>query len=215
MLQKIQEDIVTQSEDMKNMEERIKETINKNIDKKFELMESKTNQLEEKIDKQQKNIDYLENKLRKKNLIFFGVQESEQNYDDLVQLILDVIKETMKIKCEGWEIENVNRIGKKSDRIRPIVTTFTTIGRKMEVLRSKRKLENSGIYIKEDYSPAVLQKRKELQDDVKREWEAGNKVMLIYDKMVTLKPHATTKSTPTDRNSKKRVLSNSPTDTIV
>ncbi|XP_063389093.1 uncharacterized protein LOC134674868 [Cydia fagiglandana] len=210
MLQNIQDDIQKQKQDMKEMEENIKESINKNIDQKFSLIETRTSQLKEKIEKQQIIIDQLDNKLRKKNLVFFGVQEVERNYDALVKLILDIINNKMEIKCQWWEIENVSRIGKKSDKVRPVIVTITTIGRKLELIRCKKKLEDTGIYIKEDYSPAVLQKRRELQEELKRERQAGKNVALRHNKIITLKSHPAGNRTPNDNQSKKRMLSESP-----
>lgn len=94
----------------------------------------------------------------------------------------------MKIACPKCEIETVYRLGKNKDKIRPVVVTTTTMSRKLQVLKNKKTLENSGIYIKEDYTPAVLQKRRELQVELQRKRSSGEKVMLHYDKIVEIKP---------------------------
>lgn len=78
VLRAMQEDITTQRKDMKEMEENIKISINNNIDDKFSRIEQRTDQLEKKIEQQQKTIDFLDRKLRKKNLLFFGVGETEK-----------------------------------------------------------------------------------------------------------------------------------------
>lgn len=156
-LQSIQGELALQKRDMKDMEKNIKEAINKNIDEKFSRIETKTNQLEIKIEQQQRSIDFLDRQIRKKNLVFFGVEETERNYEDLLNLILDIINTKMEVLCERWEIETVIRIGKSNGRSRPVVVTISTTSRKLELLRKKKSLENTDIYIKEDYSPAVLQ----------------------------------------------------------
>lgn len=79
--------------------------------------------------------------------------------------------------------------------------------RKIELLRKKNILVDTGIYIKEDYSPAVLQKRKDLQEDLKRERQAGNKVALRYDKLVRLDQHL---KPINETQNNKRFLSESP-----
>lgn len=210
VLQSIQGELAQQKQDMKNMEENIKEAINKNIDEKFNCIEIKTNQLEKKIEQQQRTIDFLDRQIRKKNLLFFGVEETEKNYDDLLMLILDIINTKMGVLCQRWEIETVTRIGKNNGRTRPVVVTITTTSRKLELLRKKKALENTNIYIKEDYSPAVLQKRKELQEELKRERESGKMVALRYDKIVTLNSQKSVYQTSKEKNPNKRLLSESP-----
>ncbi|KOB74819.1 Endonuclease-reverse transcriptase [Operophtera brumata] len=116
---------------------------------------------------------------KEENLVFFGVEETERNYEDLLNLILDIIIVKMEIKC--GEIETVTRIGKHSEKIQPLVVAITTTSRKLEILRKKKSLGNTGMYCKEDYSPAVLQKQKELQVDLKRQWESGKKLKLFVE----------------------------------
>ncbi|KAF9408302.1 hypothetical protein HW555_011971 [Spodoptera exigua] len=172
---------------MKDMEENIKEAINKNIDEKFDRIETKTIELEKKIEEQQKTIQFLDKQVRRKNIVFFGVPESEINYESLLNYILDIINKKMNIVCPKWEIEAVIRLGKNKDKIRPVIVTTTTVSRKLQLLKNKKTLENTGIYIKEDFSPAVLQKRRELQDELQKKRSSGEKVMLRYDKIVKIK----------------------------
>lgn len=209
-LQNIQNDLAQQKHDIKNMEENIKEAINKNIDEKFNRIEIKTNMLENKIEQQQKQIDFIDRQFRKKNLLFFGVEERERHYEDLLNLILDIINTKMEVQCQKWEIETVIRRGKKNGQIRPVVVTITTTSRKIELLRKKKALQSTNIYIKEDYSPAVLQKRKELQEECNREWESGKKVAIHYDKIVTLRPKNVINQASAEKNSNKRFMSESP-----
>lgn len=211
ILQNIQRELAEQKRDMKDMEKNIKESINKNIDEKFNRIETKTKELEQKIETQQKTIDFLDKKMRKKNIIFFGVPESEKNYEDLLTSILEIINNTMNITCPKWEIESVARLGKKSSRIRPVVITTTTTARKIQILKTKKSLENTGIYMKEDYPPAVLQKRKELQKELKRMQQSGEKVVLRYDKIVKLPSQEQNTCTPMGNTYKtKRFMSESP-----
>lgn len=211
VLQNIQQEMTQQKTDMKNMEENIKNAINKNINEKFTQMEIKTKELEDKIYNQEKQITFLDKQMRKKNILFFGMMETEKNYDDLQNSVLSIINNSMKIRCEKWEIEAVARKGKQDDgKIRPVITTFTTMSRKLEIIRNKKCLDNINIYIKEDYSPAVLQRRKELQDELKKEREAGKNVVLRQDRIVTLNNRSPARRVRTEKNSNKRSLPESP-----
>lgn len=223
-LHTIQKDIAQQKQDMKDVKENIKESkesINKNIDEKFDRIEAKTKQLEEKIENQQKSIDFLDKQMRRRNIVFFGVPESEKNYEELLSSILTIINEKMNIVCPKWEIEIVYRLGKNKDKIRPVVVTTTTMSRKLQLLKNKKALENADIYIKEDFTPAVLQKRKELQDELQRKRSLGEKVMIRYDKIVEIKPKnqqnyvprktaSKVSGEPSEPTSSKRFLSESP-----
>ncbi|CAB3241394.1 unnamed protein product [Arctia plantaginis] len=73
-----------------------------------------------------------------------------------------------------------------------------------------RSLDGTNIYLKEDFSPSVLQKPKDLQEDLKREQEAGKKVALRYDKIVEIKPQKSEARTPIERKTNKRLMSKSP-----
>lgn len=46
-------------------------------------------------------------------------------------------------------------------------------------------LNNTSIYLKEDFPPSVLQKH--LQEDLKRKRESRKRVVLRYDRIVSLK----------------------------
>lgn len=210
MLENIQEDLKSQKRSMREMEENIKNSINKNIDEKFQCIETRTIQLEQKIEQQQTTINFLDKKLRKRNLIFFGVDETERTYDELVNIILSLINTKMGVSCQKGEIETAGRLGKKAEKMRPVIVTVTTTGRKLEILRNKKSLLSSAIYVKEDYPPQVLQKRKELQDQLKKEREAGKKVALRYDKIVTFGAQSTAGHSYNKKISNKRFMSESP-----
>ncbi|CAG4943625.1 unnamed protein product [Parnassius apollo] len=111
------------------MQENITKAINDNINQKFTIMENRTSNLQIKINKQQKTIDYLERQARKKNLILYGVEETEHGYEELQSICY--IKNHMKISREQSEIELVRRLGKKENKTRPLLVTFTKMGRKI------------------------------------------------------------------------------------
>ncbi|KAG7307559.1 hypothetical protein JYU34_007775 [Plutella xylostella] len=53
-------------------------------------------------------------------------------------------------------------------------------------MKNKYKLENTGCYLKEDYPKKVLEIRKSLQEELKKEIEKGNRAYIKYDKLVIL-----------------------------
>ncbi|XP_034827807.1 putative leucine-rich repeat-containing protein DDB_G0290503 [Maniola hyperantus] len=113
-------------------------------------------------------------------------KEKERSYQDLLKIILEIFNSSMKVNCTTSEIEYMRRKGKKSSKTRPIMITLTTFGKKIEILQNKKLLEKTNYYIKEDYPPKVLEKRKELQDKLIVEREKGNRAYIKYDKLIIL-----------------------------
>lgn len=193
---------------MNSMEESITTNINKNINKKFEQLEIKNQELENKLCEQETRIDALERNIRRKNIVFFGLEEKEKSYIGLQKSILDLINNTMRVRCNDTEIECVRRLGKRGEKTRPVILTVTTMGKKLEILKNAKNLKETKYYIKEDYPQKILEKRKILQAEVEKERELGNRAVIKYDKIVKLgklEPQG-----PQDKRHNKRNLSASP-----
>lgn len=158
----------------------------KKLDDKFNEAQIKLSILESKTQEQENRIDYLEKQIRSRNIVIFGVEETEKTYEELRKIVLDIFNTKMKISCTSLEIEFVRRKGKKCEKTRPIIITLTTFGRKIEALRHRKLVEKYNYYIKEDYPPKVLMKRKQLQEQIKKERENGNKTFIKYDKLIII-----------------------------
>lgn len=195
-----------QKADMLDMKEDIKNTINSNINEKFKSLEIKNEFLEQKLEHQKKAIDNMERFTRRKNLLFFGVEERERSYQDLEEHVLDIINNMLNINCENNSIESVRRLGKKGEKIRPIVVTLLTLGLKIKILKNKKNLETSPYYIKEDFPLEVINKRKELQIELEKEREQGRRAIIKYDRLIILN----SSDKQEERENQKRKLSKSP-----
>lgn len=113
----------------------------------------------------------------------------------------------MGIICNQNDLEIVRRMGKPSqDKIRPINITLITYGKKVSILKKKKTLENTTIYIKEDFPPQILEVRKSLQNQLQKERNEGHNAYIRYDKIVVRKPDRTQQL----GNSKKRELEITP-----
>lgn len=206
LLVSMQQEIRQQKAEMSEMKEDIKNTINNNINEKFKNLEIKNEVLEKKIQEQSDKINNLERYIRRKNLVMFGVQEGEKTYYELERRILKILNTHFNVQYNSNNIEAVRRIGKKSEKARPVIISFSTIGLKLEIQKNSKCLRNTQYYIKEDYPLEVLNKRKELQSLLKKEKDLGKTAFIKYDKLIVLDNN---KNTP--RNySHKRNLSESP-----
>ncbi|XP_063385471.1 uncharacterized protein LOC134671541 [Cydia fagiglandana] len=184
--------------------EQVTQNFNKILDEKLDLLEGKYDLLKETVDTQEKRLYILEKQFRERNLVFFGMDENEKSYLELENKIIQFIEEHLDLQLGSKDIQVVKRLGIKKDRPRPIVVTFTTLGTKIKLLKNKRMLNDTQYYIKEDFPKNILEKRRELQEQLKIEKDKGNKAIIKYDKLIILgqKTDAT--------NSKKRNLYMSP-----
>ncbi|XP_045484610.1 uncharacterized protein LOC123689277 [Pieris rapae] len=205
MLVIMQQDIKQQKQDMLDMKEDIKCTIINSLNDKFNHLELKNELLEKNLEEQTKKINNLERQFRRKNLILFGVEESEKSYDELEEMVINIINTYIKISCETHNIEAVRRLGKKGEKVRPIVITSNTLGFKLKIQKNKHYLQNTSYYLKEDYPIEILNKRRELQVQVQKEKDAGNTAFIKYDKIIILN-----NKQPLYKQSNKRNLSESP-----
>lgn len=169
---------------LNEQEERITSKINENIDKKFEYINKKIEKINETNEEQEKRLTLVEKQIRERNLIFFGVDEGENSYAELEDKVIATLNK-MDVNCSKNEIEIVRRMGKQNDgKIRPINFTLTTYGKKIIILKNKKKLEQTNIYLKEDFSPKILEVRKSLHEQLQKERSEGKMAYLRYDKIV-------------------------------
>lgn len=182
-----------------NVTDRVTQNINKILENKFTLWEEKHNILEEKIENQEKRLYYLEKQARQKNIVFFGLEEKETSYNGLEKTIIEWIDINLSIKLGDRDIQQVRRIGKKGVKPRPITATFLTLGLKINIFKQKRLLKGTQFYMTEDYPNYILEKRKELREQVKAETEKGNTAIIKYDKLIIL-----------NQKNNKRTLTDSP-----
>ncbi|XP_063369763.1 uncharacterized protein LOC134658089 [Cydia amplana] len=199
-LRNIQKDLEEQKIEIRKSGENVAElvtlNVNKILDEKKILWEENHEKLKEKVESQEKKIYFLEKQARQRNIVFFGIKEDETSYANLQDNITRFIKENFSVDLDHRDIQEVKRIGKKGERPRPLIVTFTTLGMKINIFKKKGVLKDTDYYLKEDYPQQVLEKRRELQEQVKVEQEKGNKVKIKYDKLVIIKPHNNKRSLP-------------------
>ncbi|GBP79286.1 hypothetical protein EVAR_56216_1 [Eumeta japonica] len=119
--------------------------------------------------------------------------------------MLEWIEQHFSVKLSYSDLQEVKRLGKKGDRPRPVVVTFLTLGIKIKIFKQKRALRDTNYYMKEDCPKHVLEKRNQLQEQLKAEREKGNSAFLKYDKLVVLKQTSKRKFSPSPIKPKENV----------
>ncbi|CAH1994307.1 unnamed protein product [Acanthoscelides obtectus] len=145
----------------------LNETVNEakkdinNINNKYRDIEKENSLLKSK------NIN-LENKLKKYNLVIYGVKESDKRP---MEDTLSTIEEKLEFQIFPSAVRDCFRIGKKlsdsDNRARPLVVEFVNYNVKQKVLEKARKLP------KEEYA-----KRKLLHQHLKKARQASNSAFI-------------------------------------
>lgn len=187
------------------MEDKITKNINTNMNEKFEKLASDMNLLKIQTENQERRLDEIEKRSVQRNLVFFGISDENEPYLTLQGRVLKLIKESLKLNIGETEIECIRRIGKLGNKPRPLAVTFTTLGAKIRILKNKKMLDGTNIYIKPEFPQKILKVREDLKNQQKQELEKGNKAFIRYDKLII-----------TEKNNKisnKRAPSSSPQGT--
>lgn len=187
------------------LEDKITTKITTHINTKLGEINEEIGCMKLKMEEQEKRIYILEKNSVQRNVMFFGVEEKEceRSYSDLQENILEIIKNKIKEEIQVFEVQSVRRIGKKGSRPRPISVAFTTLGKKINILKKKKNLEGSNIYITEEFPVNILRKREELKEQQRQEKEKGNIAFIKYDKLII-------KQNDKETNTNKRQLSVTP-----
>ncbi|CAF4791216.1 unnamed protein product [Pieris macdunnoughi] len=171
------------------MEERAILPVMKYIKEKLKSLIEENKALKEEVHTLKTKVQFLEKQSKINNIIIIhGIHESENNYTELLELILEKINIVSKNanidKFNKKQISNVRRLVQKNIRnSRPILITLTLAWRKVELLRN-RKMFPKNIYATEDYPKEVLIKRKELKIQLKEEISNGKLAYIRYDKPI-------------------------------
>ncbi|CAH1274709.1 Hypp5400 [Branchiostoma lanceolatum] len=142
-------------------------------------------------------MDYLENQSRRNNIIVDGIPDSkEESWEESEQKVRVMIKEKLKLDPRKIEIERAHRNGRfqPGERPRPIVAKLLRFKDRLTILQNAKHLKGTGIYINEDFSDAVRQKRKNLLPEMRAARERGNIAFLRFDRLVVHPPRGPTRN---------------------
>uniref|UniRef100_A0A2A4J3C0 Endonuclease-reverse transcriptase n=1 Tax=Heliothis virescens TaxID=7102 RepID=A0A2A4J3C0_HELVI len=196
--------------------ESLTKTLMDRMDEKLNPIIKENEQLKQKVCNLEKEIEYLKREKKSNNIIIFGLEEGENSTSELFKSVKVILKEDLNINMEEFELNNIYRLGKNKvqNKPRPVHCSFVSAWKKEEIMKNRKNLKN--IYISEDYSKEVLEKRKALLPRLKEEREKGNIAFLKYDNLVVKEPNAekrkrepTTSPSPSKTQTKKQLTLNS------
>ncbi|XP_075527052.1 uncharacterized protein LOC142559322 [Dermacentor variabilis] len=150
-----------------------------------EEVQAQNNQLSKATRNVLINQDELENRSRRNNLLFFGIDDENESetWDESERKVISVCSAKLGITVEPSTIERAHRMGKhNNDKPRPIILKFGLFKDKQRLLSAASKLKGSRISLSEDYSQQVRRRRSKLIAYA-REQNSGARYKLKYNKM--------------------------------
>nr|CAI5850422.1 unnamed protein product [Callosobruchus analis] len=115
----------------------------------------------ERINRLETSVKLLERKLRRNNIVIFGLQI--KNKDNLLLETLDELKNLLSI----GDINNIFQVDKNTDKS-PIILEFISLLKKQLVFKQVQKLKGTGVAIANDQSHEDRQLQKKLVHHVKQ-----------------------------------------------
>ena len=137
--------------------------------------------------------NYLESQTRRNNLVVDGIPEAQnESWKETEDKVMCVINEKLHLDSSQMMIERVHRTGNPTGysgkRPRPIMIKFLRYKDKMAVLGKAKKPKGTNIYVNEDYTESVRQKRRELIPVMKAARERGDIAYIRHDKLIVHPP---------------------------
>lgn len=159
----------------------------KGTDVKIKAIENDIAKLKKEMEDLFHKLDYLENQSRRSNLLIDGIAEEKGETTGGLEIkIQQMLSEKLGLDGSNIEIEKVHRLGKFQEGRRPrkIIVKLLRFKDRQRILSSTKKLKGTSIYVNEDFSDVVQQRRRELLPQLKAAREKGERAELRYDKLV-------------------------------
>lgn len=170
--------------EMKDFKEEVKKTVTESLkptNEKVELLEAKLKEKDEQILLLQRDLDLHK---RKNNLVIFGVQESESTTDELDSIICNLLHKVTNVGFVANDFNDVFRLGKRSEKCRPIVVSFVSYRKLRAVLNKKHLFKNENVTVAPDVPKSVMEEKKRLQPMITALNKAGIRATLRFDEVI-------------------------------
>ncbi|XP_022814837.1 uncharacterized protein LOC111358070 [Spodoptera litura] len=95
------------------------------------------------------SMDNMQMRSRRKILLLHGVSESEPKEEDTTQVVVQVVKDRLKLDIKPSDIKRCHRMGRVSQKARPILLKLHDVALRDNIWRGKTKCKGSGVTISE------------------------------------------------------------------
>lgn len=132
------------------------------VDEKIKPIIEENEKLKQEVETLNKKILTLASITRKNNILIHGLpEENDEKFEDLSNLVKSTLR-GIEVEIKTEDINILQRLGKKGSRdgkTRPILLATTSLQKKIQILKNKKKLK-ADIYITHDLPKEVLLAKK-------------------------------------------------------
>ena len=152
------------------------------LQRENELLREVNGEMMERVKMMERQMDDLENRSRRNNLVFYGMNKLQgETNADLEFRLKELCTDKLEFS-DDVEFDRVHRTSAKPNA--PVIARCTFYRDKISILKEKKKLKGTNIFVGEDYSRGVREIRKILSKLMKEKKAAGQSVSMVYDHLV-------------------------------
>lgn len=166
----------------------IREEINKQVNEIKEEFSCTLNRLQNKLEKTEevnksleRKIIFLERKVRKNNIVVFGIDRSLSN---ILAAIVNLFNEVLEVPVKDVDLNDVYRLDTKTNKDPPVVVEFISYQKKLLVLQNANKLKGRNIFIARDQCQEDRENTKELLIHQKEARNKGKTAFIKRGKLI-------------------------------
>lgn len=157
----------------------IKKGIQEEVDKCVHYFKEENEKLREEINHLKNRYQTLERKVRKNNLIIFGLKSDQKNF---IKDTLAKINSVLGADIVEGDLNNIYSIGKSTSP--PIVLEFVSFLKKASILKQASKFKGTGISISNDLSKEDREEQKILSSHLKTAKEQYPNAKIRRNKLI-------------------------------
>ena len=143
----------------------------------------KTNQaLIARLESMERKTDDLECRSKRNNLIFYGMHKSPgETSADCEGMVKDLLTDKLELS-DDIEFDRVHRLNSKPDS--PVIARCVFYKQKLAILKGKRKLQGTSVFVGEDFSSRVRDIRRKLTPHLKTARKDGKQATMVFDHLI-------------------------------
>lgn len=161
---------------------------------KLQELDSAIEEIQDDLNHQEEQMEYLENQSRRNNVRIDGIpEEDNETWETTEAKVKQVLKDELNL-ANAPDVERAHRVGKSSrrpasaqssaNRPRTIVCRLRDWKVRETILKSARRIKPDNIFVKEDLSPVTLEKRESQRPKLEAAKRAGKIAYFVLDKLV-------------------------------
>ncbi|KAL8613595.1 hypothetical protein ACOMHN_022014 [Nucella lapillus] len=138
--------------------------------------------MEQRMSNLEMKVDDLEGRSKRNNIMVHGFtrQENERS-EDCEHMLKDMLTDQLELSGDV-QFDRGHRVNSKSNS--PIIARCTFYKDKVKILKAKRKLKGTNVFIGEDFSQRVRNIRKKLGPHLKAARDQEKRATMVYDHLL-------------------------------